>query len=524
MEIGFYESWFLRLVSCYAFGSCGLHQLLKNSSPFFFLSDDAPVFEAALGINKRSFNRHIVPILIYAVVGTLIATWLTAFILHRGTKLMGQWCQTIPYVESLTFGALISSIDPIAVLSVLSNMGMTDTDTIYVVIFGESLLNDGVAIVLFQTLVRFLDEELIIDNEAVTAAAIHFLVVFCGSLLVGVGSGMACTVYYWMMHGCQTPLVEGLMFFCWALIPYYICDGIEWSGIVSVVATGFVMDLYVVGRPATAEMLDESEHFNMNGIINALERRIRRPIFHKEGHLSAVARTHIGFVTEILATMMETAIFAYLGIFLFSYRYHWNGFHVVIAILACCVSRGIMIPVLSLVANWVTKLQRVRANCRVNVNQRKGESKGNGVVIDGRMQLILWIAGLRGAMSFALVENIPLFDTVTREGSRLKPELKAMTSATIVFTVFFMGGCTFYMMERVGLAPVGNVSERKTSVHVELQNLLRKDGEDVETESTGRSVDLSLDDATTGSRSLFRQRPAMGRGPSHDSNQISLKS
>jgi hypothetical protein len=140
------------------------------------------------------------------------------------------------------------------------------------------------------------------------------------------------------------------------------------------------------------------------------------------------------------------------------------------------------------------------------------------------MQLILWIAGLRGAMSFALVENIPLFDTVTREGSRLKPELKAMTSATIVFTVFFMGGCTFYMMERVGLAPVGNVSERKTSVHVELQNLLRKDGEDVETESTGRSVDMSLDDATTGSRSLFRQRPAMGRGPSHDSNQISLKS
>jgi NhaP-type Na+/H+ or K+/H+ antiporter len=58
-------------------------------------------------------------------------------------------------VEALTFGALISSIDPIAVLSVLSNMGMTDTDTIYVLIFGESLLNDGVAIVLFETLGKF---------------------------------------------------------------------------------------------------------------------------------------------------------------------------------------------------------------------------------------------------------------------------------------------------------------------------------------------------------------------------------
>ena len=104
------------------------------------------IFEAALGIDKRSFNRHIVPILLYAVAGTLLATGFTAFIVHRGSIMLGSFCPTIPFVEALTFGALISSIDPIAVLSVLSNMGMTDTDTIYVVIFGESLLNDGVAI------------------------------------------------------------------------------------------------------------------------------------------------------------------------------------------------------------------------------------------------------------------------------------------------------------------------------------------------------------------------------------------
>ena len=105
------------------------------------------VFEAALSINKRSFNRHIWPIMIYAVAGTLLATCITAFIVHQGTSML-PGCETIPYVESLTFGALISSIDPIAVLSVLSSMGMTDTDSIYVLIFGESLLNDGVSLVL----------------------------------------------------------------------------------------------------------------------------------------------------------------------------------------------------------------------------------------------------------------------------------------------------------------------------------------------------------------------------------------
>lgn len=444
------------------------------------------IFEAALSIDKRSFNRHIVPILLYAILGTLLATGLTAFIVHRGTQLLHPYCSTIPYVEALTFGALISSIDPIAVLSVLSNMGMTDTDTIYVVIFGESLLNDGVAIVLFHTLVHFLDEHLLIDAEAVWAAAIHFLIVAIGSLLIGVASGMMSTVYYWLFHGCQTPLVEVLMFFCWALLPYYVCDGIGWSGIVSAVATGFVMDLHVIGqKPATESSLhgsmilsDDSDgklsppnsKHNGKGASSSsppvgVESGWRR-IFNPAGHLSEEARQHIGFVTEIISTTMETAIFAYLGLFLFSHRYHWNIAHTFIAILACCVSRAIMIPALSFFANWITRVQQHRAACRQQGSLRKtGASSPTpaGVVIDRRMQLVLWFAGLRGAMSFALVEHIPLYDSVTGEGSRLKPELKAMTSASILFTVFILGGYTYYMMDCLGMAPSNQPAHRKSS-------------------------------------------------------------
>jgi NhaP-type Na+/H+ or K+/H+ antiporter len=201
------------------------------------------VFEAAVKINKRSFQRHVIPITIYAIVGTLLSTALTATILHKASSMVG-WCTTIPVKESLIFGSLISSIDPIAVLSVLNNMGMTDSDTIYVLIFGESLLNDGIAIVLFQTLVHFLDESLVIDGEAVVDAIIHFVVVALGSLSVGVASGACATVYFALMHGCQTPMVELISFLAWAFIPYFICDMVEWSGIVAIVANGFVMDLY----------------------------------------------------------------------------------------------------------------------------------------------------------------------------------------------------------------------------------------------------------------------------------------
>jgi NhaP-type Na+/H+ or K+/H+ antiporter len=108
-----------------------------------------------------------VPIVIFAVWGTFMSTVLSAAVVYYGTRWI-TFCTSIPFIESLAFGALISSIDPIAVLSVLSNMGMSDKDPIYVLIFGESLLNDGVAIVLFQTLVHFMDEKIVIDSEAVS--------------------------------------------------------------------------------------------------------------------------------------------------------------------------------------------------------------------------------------------------------------------------------------------------------------------------------------------------------------------
>jgi NhaP-type Na+/H+ or K+/H+ antiporter len=125
------------------------------------------------------------------------------------------------------------------------------------------------------------------------------------------------------------------------------------------------------------------------------------------------------------------------------------------ALIACCLSRAIMIPTLSFFANWITSMRQSRANCCAAVHQlrRGGSNFGPGVSIDFRMQTVLWFAGLRGAMSFALVENIPLYDAVTGEGSRMKAELKAMTSASIIFTVFILGGCTDYIIERLGMAP-----------------------------------------------------------------------
>jgi NhaP-type Na+/H+ or K+/H+ antiporter len=454
------------------------------------------VFHAALSIDKHALYELIVPIIVYACFGTFMSSALVAVIVHVGTAF------AMPGRESFIFGALISSIDPIAILSVLSSIGMSNTDAIYVMIFGESLFNDGVAIVLYETLIRFLDESVEINGTEIWEATVHFVVVMVGSTLVGVLSGGCCTVYFYAMRGCQTPLVEVLIFICWALIPYYICDGLSWSGIVGIIAASIMMDMFVVGAntpeahvsldlaPGEARAASFAAHHegsggassningnsserddNMNSIPTPSRREHRNRIFTRSGHLSAVARTHIGFVSEINSTLMETSIFAYLGLFLLSARYKWNLYLTFLAIVSCLVSRAIMIPVLSFFLNrFCGKNIASRRNNNNNNNnngvpygdngngngdpstpQRK--SSHNNKVVDARMQIVMWFGGLRGAMSFALVENIPLYDASTGFGSRLKPELKAMTSASIIFSVFICGGSTFYLMQKLGMTP-----------------------------------------------------------------------
>jgi NhaP-type Na+/H+ or K+/H+ antiporter len=70
------------------------------------------------------------------------------------------------------------------------------------------------------------------------------------------------------------------------------------------------------------------------------------------------------------------------------------------------------------------------------------------VYLDRKTQLILLFSGVRGAVSFALVENIPVWDAVTQVGSKYKAELKAMTSSSIVFTLFVFGALTYITVKQ----------------------------------------------------------------------------
>mmetsp|Transcript_14198 Transcript_14198/g.34217 ORF Transcript_14198/g.34217 Transcript_14198/m.34217 type:complete len:842 (-) Transcript_14198:1499-4024(-) len=420
------------------------------------------IFQAALSIDKRAFRRDLFPILSFAGLGTAFSSIAIGWIVHKVSH-WGDNGSNLPLLDSLVFGALISSIDPVATLGILSGVGVSQTDTLYTLIFGESLLNDGVAIVLFDVLRDHLGEDDGLSPEAYREMAKSFFVVLFGSMAIGLGIGMLCTLYFWALRGKQSAVTEVGSFFIFALIPYYIADGLKCSGIISIMVMGFMLDYYVVGGFQSEEAA-WNDYMVMRGSEtgDGFHRPIMAPdrwteiqhslsqAFSGRGHILAKSRQSVGFFAHVISSIMDTAIFAYLGLFLFNDNV-WNFRLNLTAILSCVSSRLVMVIALGLLINMAVFFDvenRIVRCCRsfqrINLAE-DDDSTGSHTkkYLDRKTQLLLFFSGIRGAVSFALVESIPVWDKVTKEGSQFKAELKTMTSSCIVFTLFVFGALTF---------------------------------------------------------------------------------
>ena len=105
------------------------------------------IFEAGFTMRKRKFFANFGTIFLYAVIGTLIAIVATGTLLWA-LNLDGSIDPNLNVNHFMLFGALISSTDPIATLGILKSAGANPL--LYDLIFGESALNDWIAIVVFH--------------------------------------------------------------------------------------------------------------------------------------------------------------------------------------------------------------------------------------------------------------------------------------------------------------------------------------------------------------------------------------
>ena len=105
------------------------------------------LFAGALHINLHDLNNVKWSVAVLATFGVALATFISGTLVWCAARWIGI---DFPYIYALLFGALISPTDPIAVLSILKQTGISKR--LYAKIGGESLFNDGVGIVIFLTI------------------------------------------------------------------------------------------------------------------------------------------------------------------------------------------------------------------------------------------------------------------------------------------------------------------------------------------------------------------------------------
>ena len=105
------------------------------------------LFAGALSIDLNKLMEERWPVVVLAVLGTLMSTFLVGFLVFKIFPMVGF---EIDLVYCLLFGALISPTDPIAVLALVKKVGLSKK--LEIKIAGESLFNDGVGVVVFLTI------------------------------------------------------------------------------------------------------------------------------------------------------------------------------------------------------------------------------------------------------------------------------------------------------------------------------------------------------------------------------------
>ena len=363
-----------------------------DESVFFFLLLPPIIFEGGYSLRSREFFANFGAICSLAFAGTTISTFAVGFFVWicGGVGL----CYSLPLLHALVFGALISATDPVTVLAIFQELGVNTE--LYALVFGESVLNDAVAIVLYRTLVNF-------NNKGVTFVSLmesagFFLVIFVGSLAVGVLFALSATLFFKFLnkHGAheghvtllqKNNHIEMALVMIAPYAAYAAAESMSLSGIVAILFCGMVMAHYTVPN------------------------------------LSPETAVNSKVVFKVLATLAETFVFIYMGVAMFLEEEKWSMVpFVLVAMVGCAGGRALNVfPVI----RWVN--QRRRPARRVPDNHTK----------------MLLVSGLRGAIAFALAST-----TIRDLGEASGKVIRTATLFIVIFTVLVVGGSCNYLAAR----------------------------------------------------------------------------
>ncbi|HJS18454.1 MAG TPA: Na+/H+ antiporter [Anaerolineales bacterium] len=181
------------------------------------------VFEAAFHLNLEHLRRDLGLIVLFALPGVILTTLLVGGLVSAGTGIAIQ--------TALVLGALISATDPVAVVALFRRLGVPHR--LQVLLEGESLFNDGTAIVMFNLMLSI---ALAGRFDAIDSIR-QFLTVSGGGVLIGVILGIVLSR---TIGRIDDPLVETTLTTVLAFGSYLAAEYFHVSGVLAVVAAGIV--------------------------------------------------------------------------------------------------------------------------------------------------------------------------------------------------------------------------------------------------------------------------------------------
>ncbi|XP_062922799.1 sodium/hydrogen exchanger 5 [Mobula hypostoma] len=315
---------------------------LEPDTFFLFLLPPI-VLDSGYFMPSRLFFDNFGAILMYAVIGTLWNSFATGTALW-GIKLAGLMDPKVEagLLEFLLFGSLISAVDPVAVIAVFEEVHVNET--LFIIVFGESLLNDAITVVLYKMFNSF--TTIGIDNiqavDYIKGLGSVFVVSLGGT---AVGITFAFLLALISRFTKRVRIIEPLFVFLIVYLAHLTAEMISLSSILAVTFCGLCCKKYV------------------------------------EANISQKSRTTVKYTMKTLASSSETIIFMLLGISAVdTSKWTWDTSLVLFTLLFIFVFRAIGV----ILQTWVVNHFRL-------------------VPLDRIDQVVMTYGGLRGAVAFALV-------------------------------------------------------------------------------------------------------------------------